>query len=69
MRTFSCFTFERNQPVPSLSFIVTPSLVRARELARRELLKERDGVLVEICEGAQLLCVETAADARLPAPR
>jgi hypothetical protein len=60
MRTFSCFTFEKNKAVPSLIFIVSPTLSRARELARSELLSDSDGVFVEICEGAQLLCVETA---------
>jgi hypothetical protein len=51
--------FEANHPIPGLTFIIAASLQRARELARRELLRERDGVFVEICEGNQLLCTET----------
>jgi hypothetical protein len=60
MRTFSCFIFEKNKTVPSLTFILSPTLGRARELARSELLSDRNGMFVEICEGSQLLCVETA---------
>jgi hypothetical protein len=62
MRTFSCYTFESHQSVPGLTFIVTSSLERARELARRELLRER-AVAVEICEGQQLLWTELAEQA------
>jgi hypothetical protein len=65
MRTFSCFTFEKNKTVPSLTFIISPTLRRARELARSELLSNRNGVFVEICEGAQLLCVETAGQGEM----
>lgn len=59
MMTFSCFTFDGLETVPNLSFIVAASLERARELARRELLRER-AVAVEICDGQQLLCTLTA---------
>jgi len=62
MRTFSCFTFDGKQSIPGLTFIVTSSLERARELARRELLRER-AVAVEICEGQRLLWTETAEQA------
>jgi hypothetical protein len=58
MHTYSCFLFEDNVDTPMLSFIVAASLDRARELARRELLRER-GVALEICEGGRLLWAET----------
>lgn len=57
MRTFSCFTFERNESVPALTFIVTSSLQRARDLARRELVRG-DSIAFEICEGERLLYSE-----------
>jgi hypothetical protein len=60
MRTFSCFIFEAQTSVPSLTFIVAASLEGAQELARRELLRARDALAVEICEGAQLLWTEAA---------
>lgn len=60
MRTFSCFTFDDGQAVSGLTLIITDSLQRARELARRELLKSRDAVSIEICEGSSLLWTETA---------
>jgi hypothetical protein len=59
MLTFSCFTFDNLAAVPNLSFIVTSSLERARELARRELLRER-AAIIEICDGPHLLCTVTA---------
>lgn len=63
MRTFSCFTFEESQSTPDLTFIVTYSLERARELVRRELLPRGASAVVEICDGATLLCVETSVEA------
>ncbi len=68
MRTFSCFTFEMNKTVPSLTFIVTSSLERARMLARRELLREPDAVAVEICEGQRLLWTEAPEPAATRQP-
>jgi hypothetical protein len=59
MRTFSCFTFEKDQTVPVLTFLFTSSLERAREIARRELLRDK-GVAVEICDGDRLLWTEVA---------
>jgi hypothetical protein len=61
MEIFSCFRHERNRSVPSLSFLLTSSLERARELVRRELLHERDALFVEICDGNRVLWTETAA--------
>ncbi len=58
MPTFSCFTFEKNQTVPGLTFIVAASLSRARAVARRELLRDPDALAVEICDGQRLLCTE-----------
>jgi hypothetical protein len=60
MRTFSCFAFESDHSVPSLTFVVTASLQRARELVRRELIRSGEAVAVEICEGQTLLWTETA---------
>jgi hypothetical protein len=59
MRTFSCFSFAGDQTVPDLTLIVASSLSRARELVRRELQSERGEIVVEICEGSELLCTET----------
>jgi hypothetical protein len=59
MRTFSCFKFEGGESVPGLAFIVASSLERARELVRRELMREPNIIAVEICDGQQLLCTET----------
>jgi hypothetical protein len=60
MRTFSCFAFDNGQAVAGSMLIITESLQRARELARRELLKSRDAISIEISEGADLLWTETA---------
>jgi hypothetical protein len=61
MRTFSCFTFDKIRSVPTLTFILTSSLERARVIARRELIEE-GGVRVEICEGQQVLWTEEAEE-------
>lgn len=58
MRTFSCFVFERDDPTPSLTYVITGSLQRAKEIVRREFLNRDATVSVEICEGARLLCTE-----------
>jgi hypothetical protein len=55
MRTFSCFTSIKGRVIAELTFIITASLERAKELARRELLRD-GGNSVEICEGQTLLC-------------
>lgn len=60
MRTFSCFTFEAEDSVPTLSFIFAANLIRARELARRELMDARRPVSVELCENGRLLWAEAA---------
>jgi hypothetical protein len=53
MRTFSCFI--KGCSVAAPTFIVTSSLERAMELARRELLRV-GGISVDICEGGTFLC-------------
>jgi len=60
MRTFSCFAFDNGQAVVGPMLIIAESLQRARELARRELLKSQAAVSIEISEGADLLWTGTA---------
>ena len=62
MRNFSCFKFVNGCAVAELTFIVASSLERAKELARRELLRD-GGNSVEICEGQTLLCTIFANEA------
>lgn len=57
MRTFSCFTFDDQRSVPTLSFIFAEDEMRARLLARRELLDTPKGASVEIYERDRLLWV------------
>lgn len=55
MRTFSCFTFDDHSTVPELSFIFADDEARVRLLVRRELLKDKGAISVEICEDGKLL--------------
>lgn len=59
MHTYSCFTFDESQTVPGLLFVVTESLQRAREVARRELHADDNLVAIEIFEGNKLLWTGT----------
>jgi hypothetical protein len=59
MHTFSCFTFDEGHETPGLLFVVTENLQRAREVARRELIKSTDHVDIEIFEGNKLLWAGT----------
>jgi hypothetical protein len=61
VRTFSCFTFDDRRSVPTLFFLFAEDETRVRLLARRELLATPHASSIEICEGAKLLWIETAA--------
>lgn len=58
MRTFSCFTYDRNHRVPTLSFIFAADESRARTLAMRELADVRDAVSLELCENERVVWTE-----------
>jgi hypothetical protein len=60
MRTFSCFIFDRRRSIPTLSFVLASDEMRARELARRELMDEAVPLWVEIHEDGRLLGYEYA---------
>jgi hypothetical protein len=60
MRTFSCFISDSRTAVPTLSFILAENEVRARLLARRELLETKQALSVEVCEGGKSLWTEWA---------
>lgn len=61
VRTFTCFTFDNRCSVPTLSFVFAADEMRARLLARRELLDTPDAVSLELYEGSNLLWMETAS--------
>ncbi|HEY8571365.1 hypothetical protein [Phenylobacterium sp.] len=48
MRTFSFFIHDRRYSVPTLQFVLVADEVRARELARRELLASPEHLAVDV---------------------
>jgi hypothetical protein len=63
LRTFTCFTFDRESSVPATSFILAADEARARALARRELLQEPRSYAVEMRERGKVVWKETIQDA------
>jgi hypothetical protein len=59
-RTFSCFIFDEQTSVPTLSFIFAADEQQARALARRELMDVRRPASIELCEGDKLVWAEKA---------
>lgn len=64
MRTFTCLVTDDRYSVPQLSFLLVADEARARELARRELLRSEHHRAVELHDGARLVYNER----RPPAP-
>jgi hypothetical protein len=55
LRTFSLFTTDRRYSVPTLDFLVARDEVRARELARNQLLASEHHLAVEVHENGRPL--------------
>lgn len=58
MRTFTCLLRDSRYSVPTLSFLITTDVERARELAHRELLASAYHQSFELHEGERVLCDE-----------
>jgi hypothetical protein len=60
VRTFSCFIFDEQSSIPTLSFIFAADELQARMLACRELMEVPRPASVELCEGDKLVWAEKA---------
>ncbi|HET6971376.1 MAG TPA: hypothetical protein VFH92_09645 [Phenylobacterium sp.] len=58
MRYFSCAIFDSRDRTPTRSFIVASDEVRARVLARSELVRTHASLYAEVREGERLVCIE-----------